>query len=75
MDDRGQRLNGSAERLETLSNRSIVRKLLYDNLWYAVRLGLGFREQLVDARSELTERAESAISGSMSVMTETPPKS
>ena len=59
----GSRVNGSAERLETLSNRSIAVDLLSDNLWYAARLRLGFLEQLVDARSELTERAENAISG------------
>ena len=47
---RGQRVNGWAERLETLSNRSNAVDLLYDNLWYAERLRLGFLEALVDTR-------------------------
>ena len=60
MADRGQRVNGSAEGLETLRNRSSMRKLLYDNLWCTARLGRGaartlFR-QLADAQPELTER-------------------
>ena len=55
MADRGQRVNGSAEGLGTLRNRSSMRKLLYDNLWCTGRLGLGLLEQLVDARPELTE--------------------
>ena len=55
MADRGQRVNGSAEGLGTLRNRSSMRKLLYDNLWCTGRLGLELLEQLVDARPELTE--------------------
>ena len=45
---RGQRVNGSAEGLETLRNRSSMRKLLYDNPWYTVRPGLGLLEQLAE---------------------------
>jgi len=42
-------VNGAAEGRGTLSNRSIMLKLLYDNLGYTERLGLGVLEQLVDA--------------------------
>ena len=56
MANRGQRVNGSADGLGTLSNRSIVLEFLYDNLWYAERLPLGVLEQLVDGAPELTEQ-------------------
>ena len=46
----GRRVNGTAEGLETLRNRSIVRKLLYDNLWCTERLGCSVLEHLVDVR-------------------------
>jgi hypothetical protein len=45
---RGQRVNGWADGLETLRNRSSMRKLLYDNLRCTVRPGLGLPEQLAE---------------------------
>jgi hypothetical protein len=45
---RGQRVNGWADGLETLCNRSSMRKLLYDNLRCTVRPGLGLLEQLAE---------------------------
>jgi hypothetical protein len=52
----GRRVNGTAEKLDTLRNRSIMLKLLYDNLWYTQRLGCSVLGQLVLDASELTER-------------------
>jgi hypothetical protein len=48
--DRGRRVNGAAERLETLPIRSTVLELLYANLWWTWRLGLSVLEQLGDGR-------------------------
>ena len=53
---RGQRVNGWTDGLETLRNRSSMRKLLYDNLRCTVRPGLGLLKQLAEDVLELPEK-------------------
>ena len=59
----GQRVNGWADGLETLRNRSSMRKLLYDNLQCTVRPGLGLLEQLAEDVLELPENEKTSILG------------
>ena len=60
---RGQRVNGWADGLETLRNRSSMRKLLYDNLRCTVRPGLGLLKQLAEDVLELPENEKTFILG------------
>ena len=60
---RGERVNGWADGLETLRNRSSMRKLLYDNLRCTVRPGLGLLGQLAEDVLELPENEKTSILG------------
>lgn len=61
---RGQRVNGWADGLETLRNRSSMRKLLYDNLRCTVRPGLGLLEQLAEGILSCPKSEKTYILGS-----------
>lgn len=64
---RGQRVNGWADGLETLRNRSSMRKLLYDNLRCTVRPGLGLLEQLAEGVLSCPKNDKTSILGSQTV--------
>ena len=61
---RGERVNGWADGLETLRNRSSMRKLLYDNLRCTVRPGLGLLEQLAEGVLSCPKSDKTSILGS-----------